>query len=213
MSTLLGKTLGHVTKNNLWWKLYEMYRTAWKLCFLIPTLLHWVCGFRSNAQNNATSSTKMLVNCSQPFPIRMFPNMSFLCKSKHFTQFLMKLFLNRSLPSSPRDLEPVMMTFLCRSAHFTQCLAKKRCKLTTPHSHEKWKLVNVTFLHRTGSFLQFLKKQFWGILTPTPSLLQWGWRVWCPANKLEWYNVTILSTQVPGIANIAVFSFLGVILA
>ena len=33
---------------------------------------------------------------------------------------------------------------------------------------------------------------------------------WCPANKLEWYNIIMLSAHVSGIANSAV-SFLGVV--
>ena len=36
---------------------------------------------------------------------------------------------------------------------------------------------------------------------------------WCPANKLEWYRVIILSVQISGIVNIVVsFSEVGVIL-
>ena len=59
--------------------------------FQSPTPPQMLGGLVSNAQNNTVSNTKMLVNCPQLFRIWKLPNMSFLCRLRHFTQFLAKI--------------------------------------------------------------------------------------------------------------------------
>ena len=70
---------------------------------LFPTSPQRVEGLGSNAQNNVTSDTKILVNCPHLFPTERLSNISFLCRSGHFTQFLAKVFSLKidSLPPTP----------------------------------------------------------------------------------------------------------------
>ena len=53
-----------------------------------------------SAQNNV-SSTKMLVNWSQPFPIWNLPDMHHLCRSWYFTHFLAQPFYENWHPCLP----------------------------------------------------------------------------------------------------------------
>ena len=100
--------------------------TAWSSHFSIP---HIITGgdWGSNAKHNVISSSKMLVNCPQSFPIWRLPNISFLCRSWHFNWFLAKTFLWKLTPvlTTPCGWGLVNMTSVCRSWIFHAVLSKK----------------------------------------------------------------------------------------
>ena len=101
----------------------ELYENPFTLFLTSPQRV----GVGSNEQNNAVSSTNILVNYPQPFPIVRLPNMSFLCildisLNSYQNGFLWKL---KPWPSPPHEKSGLVnVTFLYRFGYFMQWLAK-----------------------------------------------------------------------------------------
>ena len=141
-------------------------------------------GLGSNAQNNAVSSTEMLANSCQPFFIWRLPNISFLCRCGHFTQFLTKKFdenWTSTLPI-PWGMGLVNVIFVCRSGDFMQVFVIKYfCQLSSTYPHKGWDLVNMSFLYRSCMLIQFLEETMWGYIELLPH--HWSnkggvWQTW-----------------------------------
>ena len=130
---------------------------------MVPDSPHHHEGLGSNAQNNGMSSTKISVNCFQPFPIQRLPN-SFLHRFTHFIQFLVKSFYSKLTPTPPH-----LMRDEVNEHHFPvqvwiyHAMSSKKCKLTfTPfpcwvgigeHIVQMWIFCSKTILGETDHAL------------------------------------------------------------
>ena len=149
------------------WQCTELHETH---AFQFPTWPQRVDGIGSNTQNNAMSSIKMLVSCPQPSHIWMLPNISSVCRSGYFTQFLANKFLWKfTLTSwgvgiSKHELFIQIWIF--------QAISGKKnifIDLGPPHP------MNLSFQYKSWSFVQFLVRTIRGGIDPPaqPPILQW----------------------------------------
>ena len=68
----MGKGIGHIPKNECLMEIAWTVQNCINSCFLILHITTKGWRVRANAENNAMSSTKMLVNFSQPYPTWKF---------------------------------------------------------------------------------------------------------------------------------------------
>ena len=124
---------------------------------------------------HSSVKNKNVIECPQPFTVGRLQDMSFLCRSGCFIQFLAKMFSLRIDPP-PHGVEFNEHDFYVQIWRFYAMTRKKIVNWHPPYPPWGWNLVNMSFLYRSGSFVQ---KQLWGELTPPHHLSNEG-GVWQP---------------------------------